>query len=138
MEETQEPTPTQINEPNLYELSCDGAKLTYSTSGIDGRPHLSYDAGDRCRAFSGDEIRVAETEIGRLVSVTLETIPDLHVVTLTVLLPQINLEGSASRLRTEVITTTHRTSIGGPRLVKGQVLTYATATLEGVARSVAS
>jgi hypothetical protein len=133
---TQTREPTQPTEPNLYELSCGSTTLTYSTSGIDGRPQLSYTAGDRCSAFSGDQIRVTETELGRLVSVTLETVPDLHVVTLTLLLPQVNLEDRESRIRTEAITTTSRTSIGGPRLVKGQVQSYTSATLEGVARSV--
>jgi hypothetical protein len=86
--------------------------------------------------FRGDEIRLAETEIGRTVTVTLEAVPDLHVETLTLLLPPTNLQNGESRLRTEAITTTHRTSIGGPRLVRGQVLSYATATLSGMARSV--
>jgi hypothetical protein len=123
-------------EPTMYELSCDGTTLTYSTSGIDGTSQLSYATGDRSYVFRGDEIRLAETEIGRTVTVTLEAVPDLHVETLTLLLPPTNLQNGESRLRTEAITTTHRTSIGGPRLVRGQVLSYATATLSGMARSV--
>lgn len=127
---------TQKIEPNLYELSCDGTTLTYSTSSIDGRSRLSYSSGDRSYVFSGEEIRTSETEIGRLVTVTLDAVPDLEVVTLSLLLPPINLINGESRLETMAIVTTHRTSIGGPRLVQGQVLSYAPIKLHGVARGV--
>ena len=136
MEQPRDPRPQQPAEPSLYELSCDGTTLTYSTSGIDGKPQLAYATGDRSYVLRGDEIRVAETEIGRLVTVTLEARPDQHVVTLTLVLPPVNLERGESKLTTEVITTTHHTSIGGPRLVRGQVLSYETAALTGMARAV--
>ena len=137
MEEPRDSRSAQPAEPDLYELSCDGTTLTYSLGGSDRIPQLSYATGNRSYVLRGDEIRVAETEIGRLVTVSLEAVPDLHVITLTLLLPPVHLQNGESRLRTDVITTTHRTSFGGPRLVKGQVITYETTTLTGAARAVA-
>jgi hypothetical protein len=73
-----------------------------------------------------------------LITVTLEVIPDLHTLTLTLLVPQINLdEGNESSFSTQAILTTHRTSIGGPNLVKGPLQTYEVVALEGTARLVA-
>ncbi len=123
-------------EPNLFELACDGTTLTYSTSAIDGRPQLSYASGDRSYVFRGEEIRVAPSEIGKMITVTLEASPDLEVKTLTLVLPPINLAGSESPVRTHAVKTLHRTSIGGPHLVRGQVLTYEVVELSGLARAV--
>lgn len=131
----QSPEGTPV-EPNLFELSCEGTTLTYSTSAIDGRPQLSFASGDRSYVFRGEEIRVAPSEIGRQITVTLEASPDLEVRTLTLLLPPINLDGNESPVRTHAVLALHRTSIGGPHLVKGQVLTYEILPLAGLARAV--
>ena len=125
-------------EPNLYELACDGISLTYWTSSIDGRAQLSFARGDRSWVFRDEEIRAVSREIGRLITVTLEASPDLETITLTLVLPQVNLEGSESQIKTVAVLTRHLTSIGGPRLVKGQVLTYEPFELAGVARAVES
>lgn len=59
-------------------------------------------------------------------------------LTVSLLVPQINLnEGDESPLSTPAILTTHRTSIGGPGLVEGQVQTYEVVALEGTASLVA-
>ena len=85
-----------------------------------------------------DDIRSLETEIGTQVTVTLEVIPDLHTLMVTLLVPQIDLdESKESPLSTLAILTTHRTSIGGPALVEGQLQTYDAVALEGTARLVA-
>lgn len=136
METPKQTEPRTPVEPNIYELSCDGTTLTYSTSAIDKTPQLSYASGDRSYVFRGEEIRVAPSEIGKLITVTLEASPDLEVQTLTLVLPPINLEGDESPVRTQAVKTVHRTTIGGPHLVKGQVLTYELVQLSGLARAV--
>jgi hypothetical protein len=126
------------NQPNLFELTGEYAQiLTYSTTSITGQPQFFYRDQQREFTFTGDEIRSLDSEIGMLITVTLEVIPDLHTLTLTLLLPQINLdEGNESAFSTLAILTTHRTSIGGPRLVKGPLQTYEVVALEGTARLV--
>ncbi|EYF00916.1 hypothetical protein [Chondromyces apiculatus] len=123
-------------ELNLYELSCEGITVSYSRSGLEGIPQLSYATGDRSYVFRGEEIRAISTEIGRQLSVTLEASPDLEAITFTLILPPLNLEGDEAPIETVALITRHRTSIGGPRLVKGQVLSYETLKLTGVARAV--
>lgn len=120
-------------QPNMYEFTGKRVKITYSTTSIPGEPRLSYRDRTRTLQFKGDEIRVTPTEIGQLVTVTLEVIPDLRVVTLTLLIPAINLQSDVVIFKTEAITTTHRTSIGGPALVKGALQSYSTQTLLGEA-----
>ncbi|AKT36781.1 hypothetical protein [Chondromyces crocatus] len=126
-------TPVELN---LYELSCEEASISYSESGIDGKPQLSYAIPDRSYVFRAEEIRTVPTELGRQLSVTLEATPDLEALTLTLLLPPVNLDGEASAISTIAIVTRHRSSVGGPRMVRGQVLSYETLSLTGLARAV--
>ncbi|HYN89322.1 MAG TPA: hypothetical protein VER55_12360, partial [Ardenticatenaceae bacterium] len=79
---------------------------------------------------------VVESEIGRQVTVTLDEVPDLHTVTVTLLIPTINLEGRESSFATVAILTTARTSIRGPGLVEGPVQSYQCVALKGTARQV--
>jgi hypothetical protein len=123
-------------EPNLFELRGGGIKVTYSSSGFDGQPQLTYEDQKNSLTFQGKEIRSLDTEIGLQLTVTLEQIPDLQTVTLTLILPMINLQGKESPFQTQAIITTHRTSIGGPDLVKGVLQTYRVKPLRGKARAV--
>ena len=127
------------NQPNLFELT--GAykqiRIIYSTTSITGQPQFHYQDQQRDLTFTGGDIRSLDSEIGMLITVTLEVIPDLHTLTLTLLIPQINLdEGNESSFSTQAILTTHLTSIGGPNLVKGPLQTYEVVALEGTARLV--
>jgi hypothetical protein len=126
------------DQPNLFELAGEYTRITYSTTSITGQPQFHYQDNQRDLTFTGDDIRLLDTdEIGMLVSVTLEVIPDLHTLTLSVLIPQINLKGETeSLLSTLAILTTHLTSIGGPGLVEGPLQTYEVVALEGTARLV--
>jgi hypothetical protein len=135
--DTKSSQPQTSQKPNLYEFKGPHTQITYMTSS-DGVPRLTYQHHSESRTFSGAEIRTQETEIGRLVTVTLEVIPDLHTITLTVLVPPANVHGSRARLTTEAIRTTMRTSIGGPRLVRGQIAHYEPVRLQGEARNVAA
>jgi hypothetical protein len=135
--DTKSSQPQTPQTPNLYEFKGPNTQITYSTS-HGGVSRLTYQHNCESRTWSGDEIRTQEAEIGRLVTVTLEAIPDLHTVTLTVLVPPANLNGSRTKLSTEAIRTTMKTSIGGPRLVKGQIAHYELVKLQGEAKSMAA
>ena len=79
-------------------------------------------------------VRRIDGEIGQQVTVIIEQIPDLRTVTFTLLLPAINLDEPETRFRTIGIIATHRTSIGGPDLVKGVLQTYRLKELRGTAQ----
>jgi|SRR6185503_6903730 len=135
METTPKPAP---QEPNHYEFRGHDFQIVYSTTSLTGAPQLTVQHKDKNWSFKGDDIRVLPAEIGRLVTVTLETMPDLHTVTLTALIPPVNLEGPDAPLSTDAIRTTMQTSKGGPKLVKGQIAHYEAVKLHGTARFVQS
>ena len=123
-------------QPNLYELTGHQVHIRYSTSSLTGEALLSYRDAQRNLSFHGDQIRVAPSEIGRLVTVTLGQVPDLQSTTLTLLIPDINLDSDVVLFKTSAITTTHKTTIGGPDLVGGAIQTYKTMILRGQASQV--
>lgn len=132
-------TATAQARPNRFVLqdSRTGTGITYSTSSLSGKPQFSYRDARRRTSFVGKEIRTKPSEIGTLVTVTLKAVPDLRVVTLTLLLPEINLPNSGrTAFTTTAIVATARTSIGGPSLIKGAVQSYRTLTLRGTAQFV--
>lgn len=99
-------------EPNLYSLSGKDIHVTYSTSGIDGKPHFTYQDHQQTLNFSGDQIRSVETEVGTLVSVTIRLTVDTGGTTFSVLLPRVNISGEQTvPIRTLGMTTLHKFSI---------------------------
>jgi hypothetical protein len=126
-----------LREPNLYELKCDGVELTYSTTSIDGSARFSFREAERKLDFSGEQIQTRATDLGTEVTVPLESIPDLRTVTLTLLVPAINLgEEPEIQFTTAAIETTNHTTIGGPRLITGPLQTYRIIELHGTAKNV--
>jgi hypothetical protein len=128
----------QLTEPNLFHLDAGrrGRSIDYSTSSIAGVPLLNVTWDGATYSFRGDEIQVLESPLGRLVTVTLSAVPDLETVTLTLVVPAMNVDANGEPLRTFAVRTTNRTSIGGPALVKGQLQTYQRYALSGRAQHV--
>jgi hypothetical protein len=126
------------NRPNLYELSSGNTRITFSTTSFSGARQLTYTSGRTTLSFQGEDIHIMDSPVGTLVSVDLEYAPDLRTVSLTLVVPQVNLRGNAveAHVHTIAILTTHRTSIGGPGLIVGQVETYRTLRPRGLARLV--
>lgn len=130
----------EMVKPNMYEFAGGGLHVSYASTSLSGDPLLTYRDARRTLAFRGDEIRISLTEIGQQVTVTLEQVPDLRTTTFTILVPDINLDDAngTALFATYGITTTHRTSIGGPGLVRGPLQLYSAVPLRGKARSVVS
>ena len=107
--------------PNQYEFASKRASMTFTESSPDSEAMLTYRRDSRePRHFKGDEIRVAQVEMGQLVTVTLWNVPDLKTITFTLLIPSVNLDGSGPVLfETKPLVTSHYTTIAGPDLVQG-------------------
>jgi len=134
-------SPYQYNEPNLFVLQGIGQKykdvrISYSATSIIGKPIFNYKDSKGTHSFRGEEIRTQKTEVGMMVTVTLESVPDLRVTTLTLIVPAINLDDSARDFKIIAIRTTSKTTIAGERLVKGAVQSYEVIDLKGTANSV--
>lgn len=119
--------------PNLYVLQGGSLQISYSTTGIDGKPHFDYKNGTQVLNFTGDQIRTEATEVGTLVSVTTRMTIDSGSTTFTALIPRVNLDSTMqARVKTEGIRTNHKFSII-PELMRGQLDTYKFIKLRGTA-----
>jgi hypothetical protein len=127
---------TEKASPNLFELRSKLLHVTYSTSGIDGKAHLTYQDAHQTLSFRGDEIRALETEIGTLLSVFIVRSVDRGSTTFSILIPTINLDATrVAHVSTRGITTIHKFSMI-PAFNSGQTEIYSTVVLNGTARAV--
>jgi hypothetical protein len=124
--------------PNLFELVGEGVSVNYSTTGLDGRPQFNLRTRSLSHNLTGDDITVEplNQNLGSLITVSLDGVPDRDSVTFSVLLPAINLHGQVATFETLALETIHRTSIGGPWLVQGALQIYRPIPLKGTARAV--
>jgi hypothetical protein len=123
---------------NLFELSSSSIHVTYSSTSILGGPLLSYRDSQLSLSFSGKDIRIQDTEVGQLISVTLESIPDLKTVTFSLILPMVTVmqQSSGTRIKVVGLTTTEPTTIAGPP--PGPQKLYSAVTLRGTAQFIVS
>jgi|tagenome__1003787_1003787.scaffolds.fasta_scaffold18837978_1 hypothetical protein len=122
--------------PNLYQVHNNQLHISYTTSGIDGKPHFQYQDASQSLSFSGDQIRSETTEIGTLVSVRIRMTVDSGSTSFSLLVPTVNLPANQSMtIHTIGITTVHRFSIA-PVLNSGQTELYSVAVLTGTAQHV--
>jgi hypothetical protein len=124
-----------LEQANLFELASRSIQVTFSSTSITGRPLLSYRDHYLQLNFEGEEIDIRDTQIGQLITVTLETIPDLRTVTFTLILPLVNVMRQSGGIRVSVPgirTITHTPLVPGPGAEKN----YAIENLEGTAQFV--
>lgn len=120
--------------PNLFDLTGKELAVTLAQSGIDGKPHFTYQDEHQSLTFSGDEITFEETQLGSLATVVIIRTVDLGDTTFTLLVPRMNLVGGNHHIDTVGITALHRTSIAG--IGHGQLTSYHTTRLRGTASQV--
>lgn len=111
--------------------------ISYALSGMDGKPHFSYQDAHNALQFIGDQIRTVNTEIGLIATVTIQSTIDSGSTTFSLLVPIVNLGTThkSSQISTEGITTLHRFSII-PALNQGQTERYTVIKLTGTAQVV--
>jgi len=125
--------------PNLFTFTGrqDDTQVVFSTTSTAGQARFSYHDETRDDSASGDEITIERGPLGTLVTVTLETVPDLHTLTVTMVLPDLGgLSRPITRFRTFLVLTTNRTSIGGPALITGALQLYKIVKGHGIAQQV--
>jgi hypothetical protein len=98
--------------PNRFVLkSGDGkTKVDYETTSFGGQPILNLTEGPGpIRHFAGSQIRVLNTEIGTLVSVTTQMTVDTGSTSFSVLIPAVTLTSTSDHkaISTEAIVTRH-------------------------------
>jgi hypothetical protein len=125
--------------PNLFTFTGrrNGIQIVFSETGLTGQAQFTYHDETRDVSANGVEIAVERGPLGRLVTITLESVPDLHTITVTLVLPDLGgLSRPITSFRTFVVLTTNRTSIGGPALVTGPIQVYTVVRGDGTAQQV--
>ena len=122
----------QHSEPNLYELSGDTIQITYSTTSLNGQPQCNYTDDQTAITFTSNQIRTQESELGTLVSISLQTTIDTGDtdIILTLFLPPISLAEQAEQDFFTLAILTTRFTIP-PHT--GAHLTYRPLNLQGIA-----
>lgn len=122
--------------PNLFHLSGAHVHVTYASSGVDGKAHLTYQDAAQTLTFAGDQIRAVATDAGTLLSVTLRMTVDSGSTSFSLLIPRTQVPvGESAPIHTLSITALHRFSVV-PAFNQGQLDTYATQALHGNAQHV--
>src|SRR6185437_10033709 len=122
--------------PNLYQVQGRQLHVTYSTTGIDGKPHFTYQDRHQTLSFDGDAIRTLDAEIGTLVTVSLVRTVDTGSTSFTLVVPHVNLgQAAQAPITTQGITTLHRLS-PVPFLNEGQTEISTIVRLAGTASAV--
>ena len=103
-------------EPNQYSMQARQLKITYNIAGPQGQDTLRLEDGRQTRDFRGNEIRVQQTELGNLVTVTTNGSLDTQSATLSVLIPPVVLSsnGDQEAFQTVGIEAQHRTTLALP------------------------
>ena len=124
----------QNQEPNQYQLTSDGLQITYTPSNDNGQPQLGYQGSHGNLTFTANDIRSEETVPGTLITVFLVRTVDTGSVTLTLLLPGVNLAGTTEQpIQTIAIETQNLFSILDRNKAR-QTQTYQVYNLQGTAQ----
>jgi hypothetical protein len=104
-----------LSQANTFELSGKSIHVSYSSTSFTGVATFSYRDNRLSRSFSGEEIHLQDTEVGQLVTVTLESVADGDRVTFSLALPTVTLRRDAAiRIKVPGLTVTNPSTIAGP------------------------
>ena len=122
-----------LSQANTFELSGKSIHVSYSSTSFTGVPTFSYRDNRLSRSFSGEEIHLQDTEVGQLVTVTLEAIADGDRVTFSLALPTVTLRRDAAiRIKVPGLTVTNPSTIAGPP--PGPQKLYSIVNMKGTAQ----
>lgn len=121
--------------PTLFELTHEDTKIVYSPGALDESPELHY-AGPMGRySFAGDEIQTHDSARGREISVTLDRVSHLRTITLTVFLPDLDLEEMTGEMTFHTVGI-HSSRRRANKAKPGRPLTSEPLEFEGLARNI--
>jgi hypothetical protein len=120
--------------PTLFELTHEDTKIVYSPGALDAAPVLHYAGPMGKYSFEGDEIETHMSARGLEVSVTLDRVSHLRTYTLTVFVPDLELEDTTETrsFQTVGIHSSRRRSMTSKI---GAALTSEPLEFEGLARN---
>jgi hypothetical protein len=113
---------------NSFRLALGKISVGYATTSLMGVP--IFNLGEH--HFMGDDLHIVDTEIGQQVTVVVRQLADLELVTFTLIVPLVLLDGcKPAKVEFVGVTATHHTTTAGPPL--GQSIEYGLSMLCGIA-----
>jgi hypothetical protein len=111
-----------------YHLSGKDANIVFIDGDVETM-RLEYNG----QVFKSRQLHLDRTAFGRVITVVLEAIPDLHTIYLSMAIPAANRSPNVRSVPIEsfAVITQERTSIAGPGIIEGQIQTYKTIALTG-------
>ncbi len=121
--------------PTLFELTHDDTKIVYTPGALDGPPSLQYEGPMGRYSFEGDEIQTHNSARGLEISVTLDRVSQLRTFTLTVFLPDLELDEATDEMsfQTVGINSSRRRAMTAK---VGAAFTSEPIEFEGLARNI--
>ncbi|ATB37201.1 hypothetical protein CYFUS_002622 [Cystobacter fuscus] len=123
--------------PNDFELEGWDASVHFSTTSITGEPRFDYQDCRRKVNVRGEDIRLVETEVGTLVTVTLEPDADAGELLFSVLIPRARVDGPERKVLIETQGFITRSCLARGPAADAQLQTYVILPLRGWAMSFA-
>lgn len=118
-----------------FDVSSESVHVTYTASGPDGQPQLTFVNGTQDLTFVGAQVRIdKESDLGTLVSVTTWRTIDTGSTSFTLVVPPVILASPDASANVTLlgISTMHRFGVVR-RMNRGQRAAYSTVTLTGTA-----
>ena len=102
----------QNNVPNVYQLAGDGIQITYTVSNTNGEAQLDYQDAQGSRTFTGNQVNSEQSPLGTLITVFLLQTIDTGSITLTLVVPGVNLGNTTEQpIATFAVVTNNLFSI---------------------------
>jgi hypothetical protein len=125
----------RLEEANHFVFEGKGVSGSVDTTSITGQPIASVTVD----GVEGSDAVIETWRLGLTATMHLDGSPDLFTRSVTVVVPQVNVDGTdGEAFEGLAIVVRRRTSIGGPGLVQGAIETYDVRTVNGTASSVRS
>jgi phage baseplate assembly protein gpV len=108
---------------NQYHCTGKNSRVDYSSSSFSGEPLLSIQLGKTRFSAQGEAIQAQQTVLGHVLTLVKSATPDLKTLTVSVLLPDVNVTqlGDKVAFESQLFQTKTMTSIGGSALVNGVI-----------------
>ncbi|HEX4965365.1 MAG TPA: hypothetical protein VF173_31435 [Thermoanaerobaculia bacterium] len=115
---------------NFFEVSHAKSTLSYEVSNSAGQPVLTYNDGKQTKTFTGNEVSRENTALGTLVTVILKPSIDSSRQLLTLVQPEVLVNGGPEKVSLPVI---FHTTAGVIPLKPGPRQTYDVQIFKGIA-----
>ncbi len=123
----------QMSGQRLFELTHEDTKIVYSPGALDASASLHYAGPMGKYSFEGDEIETHSSARGLEISVTLDLVSHLRTYTLTVFVPDLDLEDEEMSFHTVGIHSSRRRAMSSKI---GAALTSEALEFDGLARNI--